>query len=113
MRRFRADAAERTRTDYRAIAEGLRVQFYWTAAGTGQSVSSAYLQRQRGATAWIRTVIASKAFPYERSAAAFAALKEEEKRGLLVNVRHGWVSKFAMSRKTRESSPTVATVPTK
>ncbi len=91
MQKFRGEAIDRTRTDYRAIAEGLRVQFYWTAVGTGKSVSSAYLQRQRGATAWIRAVVASKAFPYERNAAAFAALSDDEKRRLLVNVRHDWL----------------------
>ncbi len=91
LRQFRGEVLDRTRTDYRAIVEGLRVQFYWAAAGTGKSVASAYLQRQRGENAWIRATIASMAFPYERAAVAFAQLGARTQLALLRNVRHGWI----------------------
>lgn len=43
--------------DYRALAEGLRVQFYWRMAGLADSVSDHYISQQRGELEWIRTAI--------------------------------------------------------
>jgi hypothetical protein len=43
--------------DYRAIAEGLRVLFYWRLAGLGHSVADFYLRKQRDELAWIREAI--------------------------------------------------------
>ncbi|MGA8532595.1 MAG: hypothetical protein WB615_00640 [Candidatus Tumulicola sp.] len=40
--------------DYRALAEGLRVQYYWRLAGIGESVYDHYLARQAGELDWIR-----------------------------------------------------------
>jgi len=40
--------------DYRAIAEGLRVQFFWTLLGLKKSVSTQYLSSQRLELFWIR-----------------------------------------------------------
>jgi hypothetical protein len=40
--------------DYRAIAEGLRVQFFWELAGIRDSVADYYLHKQRSALDWIR-----------------------------------------------------------
>jgi hypothetical protein len=65
--------------DWRAIGEGMRVQFYWSAAGLGRSVASTYLQRLRGDVGWIRGAISSVAFPYEVEAAAFQRLSRREK----------------------------------
>jgi hypothetical protein len=40
--------------DYRALAEALRVQFYWRLAGIPLNVSDFYLRRQAGQLSWIR-----------------------------------------------------------
>ncbi len=40
--------------DYRALAEGLRVQFFWCLAGVSDSVASHYLRKQRSELDWIR-----------------------------------------------------------
>ena len=41
--------------DYRALAEGLRVQFFWRQAGIRRPVEAYYLRRQRRELNWIRT----------------------------------------------------------
>ncbi len=56
---------ERTRHDYRALGEGLRVQIYWCLTGTGRAVSADYMQRQRNELDWIRFSISSLSFPFE------------------------------------------------
>lgn len=43
--------------DYRAVAEGLRVQFYWRLAGLDRSAADYYLRKQRDELAWIREAI--------------------------------------------------------
>ncbi len=43
--------------DYRAIAEGLRVQFFWRLGGLPQAVSDFYLRKQRSELRWIRDVL--------------------------------------------------------
>ncbi len=45
--------------DYRALAEGLRVQIYWRLAGLRDDVSDHYLGKQRGELNWIRHAIKS------------------------------------------------------
>lgn len=40
--------------DYRALAEGLRVQFYWLLAGVHESVSDHYLGKHRSELFWVR-----------------------------------------------------------
>lgn len=45
--------------DYRALAEGLRVQRYWRAAGIPDSVADHYLRKQRSELDWIRDSIRS------------------------------------------------------
>ncbi len=45
--------------DYRAVAEGLRVQFYWSVAGIRKPAADHYLRRQRGELEWIRNVLTS------------------------------------------------------
>jgi hypothetical protein len=77
--------------DYRAIAEGLRVQFYWLASGTGESVASNYLQRQQNEVGWMRNVISTAAFPYEPERYDFRALPQESWRTLLAGIRTGWI----------------------
>ncbi len=43
--------------DYRALAEGLRVQMYWTAAGITACAGDHYLRRQRSELDWIRQAL--------------------------------------------------------
>ncbi len=43
--------------DYRALAEGLRVQFYWRLAGLPDSVSASYLRKQLDELRWIREAL--------------------------------------------------------
>ncbi len=48
--------------DYRALAEGLRVQFYWRLAGIKDSVYDHYLARQEGEVDWIRNAMRAATF---------------------------------------------------
>lgn len=45
--------------DYRALAEGLRVQFFWTLSGINENVSSHYLSKYEGLLTWIRKAVRS------------------------------------------------------
>ncbi len=42
------------RQDYRALAEALRVQFYWRVAGLPDAAEDHYLRKQRSELEWIR-----------------------------------------------------------
>lgn len=78
--------------DYRAIAEGMRVQAYWSVSGLFTSVASRYIQRLRGELGWIRCVISSATFPYKRTCDWFAGLKSPLQRiEILEAVQHGWI----------------------
>ena len=83
---------ERARFDYRALGEGLRVQFYWLLTGGGRAVSAEYMQRQRGELDWIRYVMASTAFPFaEHWRTGFQALGKADKIHLFRAALHAWV----------------------
>jgi hypothetical protein len=43
--------------DYRALAEGLRVQFFWHLAGLQQTVADHYLRKQKSELDWIRNAL--------------------------------------------------------
>jgi hypothetical protein len=43
--------------DYRALAEGLRVQLFWRLAGLRHSVADHYLRKQKGELDWIRQAL--------------------------------------------------------
>ena len=45
--------------DYRAIAEALRIQFFWSVAGLSESVVDHYLRKQQGELEWIRSALRS------------------------------------------------------
>jgi hypothetical protein len=55
----RADRGEYHRKflDYRALAEGLRVQFFWRLAGLRDLVADHYLSKQRSELDWIRSAL--------------------------------------------------------
>jgi hypothetical protein len=43
--------------DYRALAEGLRVQFFWRLAGVEGSAADHYLRKQRSELDWVRRAV--------------------------------------------------------
>lgn len=53
------DRVEDRFLDYRALAEGLRVQFFWTLSGISENVSSHYLSKYEGLLTWIRKAVRS------------------------------------------------------
>ena len=62
--------------DYRALAEGLRVQFYWRLAGLPDSASSSYLRKQADELRWIREALrAASALPPPDAAHAELAVE--------------------------------------
>jgi hypothetical protein len=90
--RYTNSKAEQQRYDYRAIGEGLRVQFFWHLCGLGSSVSADYMQRQRGELDWIRYIISSISFPFaERWPHLFKALPKPSRARLLDTTRRAWV----------------------
>lgn len=60
-RRYESELREEAYIDYRAIAEGLRVQLAWRLLGVDESVRDRYLRHQTGALRWIREAIRSAA----------------------------------------------------
>ncbi len=48
--------------DYRALAEGLRIQFFWRLAGLSESAADFYMRRQRSVLDWIRDAVRNWAF---------------------------------------------------
>jgi hypothetical protein len=89
--RFKKTAAVERCEDYRAVTEGLRVQFYWTACGIRESVASNYLQRQRGELGWIRHVISAPAFPHEANRMRFNQLSLNDQLVALRSIRKAWI----------------------
>jgi hypothetical protein len=62
--------------DYRALAEGLRVQFYWRLGGLADTASSSYLRKQLDELRWIREALrATGAVPPPALAQPDLALK--------------------------------------
>lgn len=58
-RQTRREDLQNRHQDYRTLAEGLRVLFFWRAAGIEDSVAENYLRKQRGELDWIRNAIRS------------------------------------------------------
>lgn len=57
--------------DYRALAEALRVQFYWRLAGLSDSAAASYLRKQLDELRWIREALrGANALPPPRDARA-------------------------------------------
>jgi hypothetical protein len=54
--------------DYRALAEGLRVQMFWRLAGLHDSVADHYLRKQRGDLDWIRQALRIRTIPSTKEA---------------------------------------------
>jgi hypothetical protein len=93
--------------DTRALAEGLRVQFFWDCAGIGQAAASRYLQRSHGALSWIRAVIYNVSLPQDKSRREFEKLEPAERYSRLRQVVESWVAEqaayFVKSTRLNES----------
>jgi hypothetical protein len=76
--------------DYRALAEGLRVQFYWELAGIRESVYDHYLARQEGELDWIRD--AMRAARLQRQVRIDDAQEPAAMRALLEIVLKRWIN---------------------
>jgi hypothetical protein len=53
--------------DYRALAEALRVQFFWLAAGIQELAAEFYLSKQTGEMVWVRDAISEVSLESARS----------------------------------------------
>jgi hypothetical protein len=82
---------EEKRYDYRALAEALRVQIYWSAAGLNRSVAHDYMQRQKDELNWIRYVASEVSFPLERWPVFFENLSNPQQNTLLGYIRKKWI----------------------
>ena len=91
--------------DYRALAEALRIQFFWHVAGVPAKVVDHYLRKQRGALEWIRNALRAwdaEALPDELREVA-APVTE----GQLAFVGQHWVSEqrnYYASKARREQA---------
>lgn len=78
--------------DYRALAEGTRVQFFWRLAGLELSVADRYLRKQRSELDWICSTIRVWNIPSEiESPASVNPVETEHIRCLELVLRH-WVT---------------------
>lgn len=87
----RARGTDEIHNDSRALAEGLRVQFFWAAAGLRRSVAANYMQRQRSELDWIRSAISGVASPYEKHQIKFLGLSFQAQSALFRLVNKRWV----------------------
>jgi hypothetical protein len=88
----RAEAADyqNKHQDYRALAEAVRVEFFWRMAGLSDLVVDHYLRKQRGALEWIRNTLRAwdaESLPHAASADHVAASPAR-----LALVAQHWVS---------------------
>ena len=82
--------------DYRALAEGLRVQFFWQLSGIDDSVSSHYLGKQRSELSWIRRacMVARMFLPPQSNPLSPEAMQLVKKHW--IENQHGYFTKQAM-----------------
>lgn len=104
--RFSRKRIEDKHFDSRSVAEGMRIQLYWSISGLFSSVASRYIQRLRGELGWIRYVTSSVTFPYQRAEAWFRGLLPREQYNLLCGVRDGWLrgQLFYFRKSTNEAA---------
>lgn len=77
--------------DYRALAEGLRVQLFWNMLGLNDRVEDHYLHKQEDELEWICRTIACWR-EQDRKIATEAPATPEELAGLKALVRRHWVA---------------------
>ncbi|MCP5020720.1 MAG: hypothetical protein GY930_02990, partial [bacterium] len=105
FRKYLKGNDERKRFDYRALAEGLRVQIAWSVAGVAHSVDSHYMQRQRSEMDWIRCAISSLNSPSEYRRRLWDQFQRAERATLLETVRLSWVrEQCAYTKETKQKN---------
>lgn len=82
---------ERQALDARALAEALRVQVYWAAAGLGESVAAHYLQQVRSEMSWIRQAVRACSLGVHACSTAFAQLSADDQIARLRTVGQRWL----------------------
>jgi hypothetical protein len=87
--------------DYRALAEGLRVQFAWCLAGLNRSAAAHYMERERNELEWIRSALSSLSMPHQRWTEWFAHLNPELQLKLLNWTLDHWVNEQFKYHKRR------------
>jgi hypothetical protein len=85
--RVRRLRLEEKHLDYRALAEGLRVQFYWELAGIREGVADHYLRNQRTELSWIPRAIRALCVRWELPGRDDGAPSAQA----LEAVKHAWV----------------------
>ncbi|MFM7057756.1 MAG: hypothetical protein ACKO2P_12630 [Planctomycetota bacterium] len=77
--------------DDRALAEALRVQFYWALSGVGKSAAQHYQKRERGELLWIRAAVSSAVMPVAGFHVEFQRLDLPLRTQRLTAVLDGWL----------------------
>jgi hypothetical protein len=96
--------------DYRALAEGLRVQFYWRLAGLTDIAGCYYLRRQKGELDWITDALKNLGLLAQEPAAAESLMGRDERRALArlswVHEQSQWFAAKVVSQGRRLASAT-------
>lgn len=58
---------EKKYLDYRALAEGLRIQLFWEISGIENNIADHYMRKQKGELDWIRNAVITWSIPEEGS----------------------------------------------
>ncbi len=87
--------------DVRALAEGLRVQFFWQVSGLSDSVASCYLGQQRSELYWIRRACAAARVFLPPGMRKLSIEQAEVVRSAWVEDQHRYYSKKAHSEHKR------------
>ncbi len=77
--------------DYRALAEGLRVQFYWQYAGIRNSASEFYMRKQKSELDWIRFALRTFAIPADDESLSKEEHSTESRMHRLQVTQTSWV----------------------
>jgi hypothetical protein len=83
--------SEQHAEDWRAISEGMRVQFFWAAAGLAESAAANYLERVRSELDWVRNTVSAWSLPFARWRINFDALPRPDRLGRLRAVKDLWL----------------------
>ncbi|HYM20664.1 MAG TPA: hypothetical protein VEW28_06635 [Candidatus Kapabacteria bacterium] len=77
--------------DYRALAEGLRVQFFWKYIGLRHTAGDYYIRKQKSELDWIRFAMRTAAIPLIGETSSKNGLSEEELEHRLPIIMDSWV----------------------
>lgn len=77
--------------DYRALAEGLRVQIYWKYLHTTENVYECYLRKYKGEVGWISQAMRNVSL-HANIEIMKAGIKKETKEARLIDVSEDWIN---------------------